>query len=242
MGLLVLDGVSKRFVQGRQGVRERIALHDISLELEAGELVAVLGPRRCGRTTLLQVAAGVEPPSEGSVRFDGVDLARAPVLGVHHGIGYCTPRFTDVLGESVVEQIAAPLLGGSATVLSAQARAHAMLRRVDATDCAELDPTELSPEETIRVAIARALVNEPRLLLVDEPVLGVRLTERDAILALMRSIAKSGIAVLMSVDSATELAGVDRVVSLHAGELRGDRASAGARVVRLHRKRADGSE
>lgn len=241
MALLVLDGVSKRFVQGRHGVRERVALHDVSLELEVGELVAVLGPRRCGRTTLLQVAAGIEQPSAGSVRFDGADLTRASMLGIQGGIGYCTARFTDVLGDSVLEQIAAPLLAGSATVLSAQARAHEVLRRVDAAHCAELDPRALSPEEAVRVAIARAIAVEPRLLLVDEPVLGVQLTERDAILALLRSIATAGAAVLMSVDSATELAGADRIVSLHAGELRGERAPAGARVMPFQRKRADGS-
>jgi putative ABC transport system ATP-binding protein len=241
MALLALDGVSKRFAHGRDGVRERVALHDVSLELDAGELVAVLGPRRCGRTTLLQVAAGIERPSTGSVRFDGIDVARTPMLGVRHGIGFCTPRFTDVLGDSVLEQIAAPLLGGPATILSAQARAHEVLRHVGASSCAELDPRVLSPEEEIRVAIARALIATPRLLLVDEPLLGVRLTERDAVLALLRSIANRGVAVLLSVDSATELTGADRVLSLRAGELRGQRVPAGARVVPLHPKSADGS-
>ncbi|MGB2711022.1 MAG: ATP-binding cassette domain-containing protein [Conexibacter sp.] len=238
MALLSLDRVSKRFAHGQRGVRERIALRNVSLELDAGELVAVLGRRRSGRTTLLQVAAGLEPPSEGQVRFAGAALGQ--LLGVQGGIGYCTTRFASAIGDSAIEHVAAPLLGSGVPILPAQTRAHEVLRRVGAGDCAELGAEELDTAETIRVAIARAIVAEPQLLLLDEPTLGVRLTERDALLELIGALAHDdGIAVLMTVDSATELAGCDRALSLDAGELRGETAPTTAAVLPLRRSQAE---
>lgn len=243
MPLLVLDGVWKRFARGDRGRREQVALRDISLEVASGEFVAVVGRRRSGRTSLLQVAAGLEAPSEGDVHFGGTDLARTSALGLPGGIGYCTSRFADVIGNSVLEHVAAPLLGGHISMLKAQARAHEALRRVGALACAELAPDELDATETIRVTLARALVNAPRLLLVDEPTLGVRLSERDAVLGLLRSIAHDdNIAVLVTVDNATELAGSDRALSLDGGELRGQTTQPpAAPVVSLHRHRTGSS-
>ncbi len=237
MPLLVLDRIWKRFPRGDRGARERLALRDVSLAIEPAELVAVWGRRRSGRTTLLRVAAGIEQPSEGSVRFDGVDLGRRSALGVPSGIGYCNADFARVIGASVLEQVAAPLLGANVRALRSQARALDALRRVGAADCAELDPTELGHTETIRVALARALVTNPRLLLVDEPTDGLPpWSERDGTLALLRSIAhRDGTAVLMTVDEATGLSGADRALSIDGGELRGDAPAAGATVVPLRR-------
>lgn len=238
MSLLVLDSVSKRFARGARG-REQLVLRGVSLEVASGEIVAVWGRRRSGRSTLLRVAGGIEPPSDGVVRFAGGDLRRSPMLGAPGGIGYCTTGFTRMLGERVVEHVAAPLLGHDVPVLQAEMRAHAMLRRVGAASCAPLAPEELDHAEAIRVGIARALVAEPRLLLVDEPAGGIPpARHRDAILALLRSLADEGIAVLVTVDEATELAGADRALTLDDGALRGDTATAMAAVLPL--RRADG--
>lgn len=239
MALLVLDDVWKRFARGDRGIRELVALRAISFEIEAGELVTVVGQRRSGRTTLLHVAAGLEAPSSGTARLGNADLARTPLLGVTGGIGYCTSRFADVIGSSVLEHVAAPLLGSDTSLLKAHARAHEALRRVGATFCAELAPDDLDAAELVRVTIARAIVTEPRLLLVDEPTLGVRLGERDAILELLGSLAHDDdLAVLATVDNAAELVGSDRALSLDGGELRGEtRPPAAAAVVPLHRHR-----
>src|SRR5215217_6042902 len=123
MSLLLLDGVSKRFRRGGRGGFEQVALRGVELEVEAGELVAVWGRRRSGRTTLLEVAAGIERPSEGIVRFGGVDLARRPMLGRQGGIAYASPHFSRVIGETVLDQVAAPLLGGGLSASGAQAPA-----------------------------------------------------------------------------------------------------------------------
>jgi ABC-type multidrug transport system ATPase subunit len=231
---LVLDRVSKRYPRGERGVHERVALRGVSLEIESGELVAVLGRRRSGRTTLLQVAAGIEPPSEGTVRFAGVDLRDRSALGVEGGIGYCLTTFEAVLGDSVLEHVAAPAMAVRATP-DAPARALDQLERAGVAACAAMRVDELDLAETIRVAIARASIMRPRLILLDEPTLGVRLNERDAILALIRSLAEAGVAVLMTVEEGAGLAGADRALTLDAGELRGETAPVRASVVPLRR-------
>lgn len=238
MSLLVLDGVWKRYPRGERGIHERVALHDVSLELEDGELVAVLGRRQSGRTTLLQVAAGIEWASEGAVRFAGADLAQRSFLGVDGGIGYALTAFEAILGDSVLDHVAAAVMDGGSTG-QAWRRASDLLERVGAPECAAMRVDELDAAERIRVAIARALIARPRLLLLDEPTLGVRLSQRDAILALVRSIVdEDGVAVLMTVEEGTGLAGCDRALSIDAGELRGETAPVRASVLPLRRRQA----
>ena len=235
MHLLSLEWVTKRFARGG---RERIALRDVWLQVDPGELVAVWGRRRSGRTTLLRVAGGLDRADEGVVRFEGSDLRhdRDGMLGDR--IGWVRTSFNAAHGEHVVDHVALGLLARGVQLDRARGHADAVLERAGAAACADLEPHELGSGEAARVAIARAMVAEPRMLLVDEPTKGVDLAERDAILALLRSIADDGVAVLMTVGEATELAGADRALSIDDGELRGAASPARAQVVPLPRVRA----
>ena len=236
MSLLVLQSVTKRYSSGR---RELVALRDVSLDVDPGELVAVWGLRRSGRTTLLRVAAGVEAPDEGVVCFDGRDLARdrSGLLGSQ--IGYSSLHFMPSQGASVVDHVAVGLLAGGLPLDRARARAYKELARVDAAACADLDPRLLDPAEIARVGLARALVSEPRLLLVDDPTNGVDVLQRDPILDLIRSIADDGAAILMTVGDVVTIA--DRMLSIDDGELRGDVVPEQAQIVPLRAVRAEPS-
>jgi len=215
MALLTLSHASKRFASG---LRETVALEDVSLDVAAGECVAVHGLRRSGRTTLLRVAAGMLPLDAGEVRFDGRRLPdpTGAMLGVD--IGWCSPRFDPVHGGSVADHVAVALLARGVGRTRSRAKAEAALARVGADACAGYDPRELHVEELVRAGIARALVTRPRLLLLDEPTNGVDLRQRDGIVTLLRSFAAEGTAVLMTLGE--PLAGADRLVSLEAGRLR----------------------
>ena len=218
--LLTLERVSKRYARGNSS-RERIALRNISLEIAPGEFVAVWGRRRSGRTTLLEVCAGLEEPSEGTVHFAGVDLAKRRVAGKSQGIGFANPHFSPMHGV-VVEQVATPLLK-TLRVEDAQDRAYELLDRLGAAECAEMAPDELEPSELVRVMLARALTMSPRLVLLDAPTSGVPAPERDEIFRLLRSLTHEvGLAILMTVDEVPGLATVaDRLLSIGNGELRG---------------------
>lgn len=237
MTLLALESVSKRYPRGEQASRERVALRDVSLDIAPGEFVAVWGRRRSGRTTLLEVCAGLEQPSEGVVRFDGRDLARRRMLGKPHGIGMAQPHFSRMHGV-VVEQVATPMLKTRVRVEKAQMRAYELLDRVGASDCAEMSPDDLEPSELVRAMLARALTMHPRLVLLDAPTSGMPAPERDTIFKLLRSLTQEdGMAVLMTVDEVQGLSVVaDRVLSISGGELRGARSPAEpAPVVELRR-------
>lgn len=232
MSVLSLERVGKRF---RDGPRERVVLAEISLELEAGELAAVWGLRGSGRSTLLRIAAGIEPPDGGVVRFLGRDLAgrRDEVLG--GGIGYCQQAFRGEEARNARELVTLALLARGLAPGPARQRARAALERTGAASCAELTLVELDGAEAVRVALARTLALRPRLLVVDEPAKGVDLLARDEILGLLRSLADEGIAVLASTGDSTGLSGADRALALGDGELRASPPRGLAPVLPLRR-------
>lgn len=220
MSLLELDAVTKHAGEHPR----RAVLREVCLQLHAGELTVVWGLRGSGRSTLLRVAAGIEAPDAGAVRFEGDDLARhgERLLGVQ--IGYCakTLRFTE--GQSALEHAMVGLLSRWVSPAKARARARAALARTNAEHCERMSRRELSSAEAVRVALARTLALNPRLIVIDEPVLGVELADRDGILTLLRSLADEGIAVLASTGESTGLSQADQSLVLAGGQLRGARA------------------
>lgn len=222
MELLAFDNVDKRF--RRRSEREIVALDQVSLRVFAGDHLAVLGSPRSGKTTLLRVAAGIECPDAGSVRFMGRDLAamsgRERTRLRRHEIGciwaglHCNQRVT-ALGH-----VALPLVSAGWARSRAISRAREYLRRVAADHCADALLDELSASELARVSIAQAVVREPKLVLADEPTDVLNSDERRAILAIMRSIARdANVAVLMTAGDAAGAVRATRFGSLKAGRL-----------------------
>jgi len=232
MSLLELEHVAKRY---REGSRERIVLADVSLHTRAGELVTVWGARRSGLTTLLRIAAGIESPDAGTVRFEGRDLAEHAERTLGEGIGYVHKSLRAVEGQDVLEQVCAPLLARGIDVAQARQRAREALARSGAEHCAAMRVSELGAGERLRVALARTLALSPALVIVDEPVGAVELSERDEILERLRALAGAGVAVLASTGEPSELAGAHRALTLSEGQLRGESVPELAPVVPLRR-------
>jgi putative ABC transport system ATP-binding protein len=230
VSLLSVQSVSKR---AREGGRERVILRDVTLEIEAGELVGIWGARRSGRTTLLRIATGIQAPDAGTVHFDGRDLAKHRDRTLGGGIGYVTKTLRAEEEQSVVDQVAAALLARGVPVDEARERARGALGAAGAAESAAMRLGELAGAEAIRVAIAKTLTLSPTLLVIDEPTAAVELAERDGILALLRELARDGTAVLASSGAPEELAGFHRVLTLGEGTLRGASASRLAPVVAL---------
>ena len=228
MSLLELERVGRRH---RQGAHERVVLRDVSLRLDRGELVAVWGLRRSGRSTLLRVAAGIEAPGQRRRALRGRGSGRERRRRARRRDRLLPARAGDEEGRGVLEQLLiAPARAGHPPV-GARTRALEALARAGAERCAARTLRELDGAETVRVTLARALALGPALLVIDEPTVGVDLLERDGILALLRSLADEGLAVLIATGEAAGLSGADRALSLAEGELRGSaaaRARAGA--------------
>jgi putative ABC transport system ATP-binding protein len=230
MSLLTLERVSKRYRRGR---REVTALDDVSLAIEPGELVAIWGVPRSGRTTLLRVAAGLEKPDSGEVHFDGRGLTVGHDDNLVPGIGFVQMDLAGAGGESILDHVAMPLLARGTAPEVARVRAMLQLERVGAAPVARLQPRQLEPTERVRVAIAQALVTGPRLLLVDDPTRHVDLLEREAMLLLVRSVADGNVAVLMTTGEAMGVSGVDRALTIGGGVLRQESGGAGGDVIPL---------
>jgi ABC-type ATPase involved in cell division len=218
VSLLAIQGVSKRYRRGR---REYVALNGVSLSVESGEVVVVLGTRKSGRSTLLRIAAGLERPDQGRVSFQGLDLSPSDTV-IGRRLVYCRTWFSQLEGDVVLDHVAAGLLAQDFNAIEAARIAARALARTGVSECARMRPYELEPAECVRVAIARALTSSPALLVLDEPTAAVGPLQSDPILRLLHSLANDGVAVLMSTSDATCLSGAGRALSLDQGELRGE--------------------
>ncbi|HZV74401.1 MAG TPA: ATP-binding cassette domain-containing protein [Conexibacter sp.] len=219
MTLLALEQVSKSHWRGRH---EIVVLDDVSLEVEAGELVAIFGQRAAGKTTLLRIAAGIDAPDAGTVRFEGRDLGAGRLrrlTGIHARIGWVGRQGPFASGMRMLDHVALPLLRVVAAG-EAERRATRALKRVGAGDLANARWHELSDAERTLVTIAHAVVRDPALLLADDPTSGLGIEERETVLALLRSIAEErGMAVLATVPEIPDALRSHRVMSLGDGEL-----------------------
>jgi ABC-type lipoprotein export system ATPase subunit len=235
MSALELVGVSKRF---RHGHRELIALRDVSLVVEPGEVVSISGGRGSGRTTLIRIAGGLERPDAGEVRFAGTDLQRASAAQRRRVVVAGT-RFLPAHGARVFQQVMMPLLALRVSPEDAGIRAQRALEQLGVGDLALASPEELLPGEAVRVGLARAIVREPQVLLLDDPASRIELLERDPLLQAIAGLARdTGAAVVTTAGESASVTGADRCLRLSAGELLGRPPAPSAAVVELRRPRA----
>jgi ABC-type Mn2+/Zn2+ transport system ATPase subunit len=209
----------------------RSLLEDVCLEVDAGELVAIWGKRRSGRSSLLHLACGLAQPDGGVVRFEGRALRGPAAIG--DGIAYCAGGFLVAAAWPVQRELVEVQLARGVSRRHAHRRAQIALEHAGAHDLAGRLLRTLRGAEQVRAMLALALTSAPRLLLVDDVVAGVELIERGAILRLLRSLAGDGLAVLTSTDETPALAGAHRALTLSEGRLHGRVASELAEIVPL---------
>lgn len=221
--LLSLERVSKRY---RTSGGERIALHDVSLGLERGQMLGVYGPSGSGKTTLLRIAAGLQAPDSGAVIYDGERLDRMPAAErKRHRRREISCVWAPAAQDwqerlSVLDHVALALLVDRSDHRAAARRAREALAACEAEHCADAEPRELSDGERQRVAIARALVTEPRLLLADRPACGLSLIEQEAIMTLLDALSREArVAVLIADSDAEALLRAEPVLYLREGRL-----------------------
>ena len=213
--MLNLEHVTKRF-------GERVVLNGVSLEVGAGEYVAIVGDSGIGKSTLLNVIAGLEPVDQGTVVFEGKDLTTldddALTLLRRDHFGFVFQAF-HVLPQLTVEQnVALPLLLRGT---SSPEKARAAIASVGLAGREASPPRELSGGELQRVAIARALVGEPKLVLADEPTGNLDPDNARQVLGLFRTLVKAGgAAAILATHSEQVAAACDRRYRLSATGLK----------------------
>jgi putative ABC transport system ATP-binding protein len=218
--MLAVREVSKSY----GGARPREVLHNISLEVRRDEYLAIVGESGVGKSTLLNLIAGLDPPDRGHIVLDGRDIPalddRARTLLRRGSIGFVFQAFHLLPHLTVAQNVALPLALNNIKPAEAQARLAEMLAAVGLSAAAGAYPRELSGGEMQRVAIARALVHRPLLLLADEPTGNLDAETAKQVLALLRDQVKreSGAGVLVT-HSAVAAATADRVLVLTADGL-----------------------
>jgi putative ABC transport system ATP-binding protein len=220
MSVLELRRVSKVYGAGATEVH---ALHGVTLSVEAGTLVAVMGASGSGKSTLLTIAGSLEAASDGEVLIGGAEVSAmsrgAKARLRRRSIGYVFQDYNLLAGLTAVENVALPLeLDG---VSAGRARAAAMLRleELGLADRAARFPDELSGGERQRVAIARAVVGERHLVLADEPSGALDSTNGEAVMRLLLTACRGGVAAVVVTHDAQLASWADRVVFLRDGRI-----------------------
>jgi len=219
MPLLELHEVSKHYQADGMPVA---ALQDISLNVEPGEFVALMGRSGCGKSTLLNLCGAMDFPTGGKVILDGKntrELSDPELTRLRREkVGFIFQSFQLLNTLTAVENVELPLM--LARQKDARCRALERLRWVEMEDYAKRLPHQLSGGEQQRVAIARALVHDPRLLLADEPTGNLDSATGEMVLTLLRrSVRDFGVALVMATHSAENAALANRIVSLRDGRM-----------------------
>jgi putative ABC transport system ATP-binding protein len=218
--MLELRGVSKVYGAGASEVR---ALQEVSLSVDPGVLVAVMGASGSGKSTLLTIAGGLEDPDGGEVLVGGVSLGgmsrNAKARLRRRALGYVFQDYNLLGALTAVENVALPLeLDGIAT-RKARATALQVLDDLGLADRASHFPDQLSGGERQRVAIARAVVGQRRLLLADEPSGALDSGNGEAVMRMILAACRRGVAALVVTHDAQLASWADRVVFLRDGQV-----------------------
>jgi len=218
---LQVEHLSKRY-QG--GAGEVAVLVDVNLSLRRGDALAIMGPSGSGKSTLLYILGTLDTPTQGAVKIEGRDPFDLPpeTLAAFRNrcIGFVFQDHCLLPQCTVLENVLVPTLATEVADPNAEARARELLQRVGLAGRIEHFPSELSGGERQRVSICRALINQPRLLLADEPTGNLDRTTAHAIGTLLLEVSRELETVLITVTHSPELAArFPRQVELVEGRL-----------------------
>ena len=221
--LLQLENISREFPSAENGEPLRV-LRGLSLEIDHGESIAIVGPSGCGKSTLLNIIGTLDQPTTGKVTLDGQDLntlngnalaaLRNRKIGFifqsHHLLPQCT----------VMENVLVPTLAHGQATATDEERGQRLLERVDLGERLAHRPGQLSGGERQRVAVVRALINQPKLLLADEPTGALDQTTADKLGQLLVELNQEENVTLITVTHSADLANrMARTLELLDGQL-----------------------
>jgi putative ABC transport system ATP-binding protein len=229
--LIELDHVSKIYSAGNTEVR---ALDDISLAIPAGQFVAVMGASGSGKSTLMNVIGCLDRPSRGIYRLAGREVGELPPNELARirskMLGFVFQSFNLLPRTSARENVELPLLYSGVPARDRSSRALAALARVGLADRAEHTPGQLSGGQQQRVAIARALVNDPKLILADEPTGQLDSRASMELMKLLQELVHAGITIVLVTHEPDIGRCAERVITMRDGKIISDAGQAPAQA------------
>jgi len=219
--MLKLENISKTY---RTTEVQTQALGHISLEIPAGEFLAIMGPSGCGKSTLLNVLGLIDQPTAGSYWFFGEDVAgysedKLTIIRRNVGIGFIFQSFNLIDDLNVAENVEVALIYRKVAAAERKRRIAKVLERVGLSHRAKHMPKQLSGGQQQRVAVARALVCEPKLILADEPTGNLDSANGEAVMELLEQISSEGTTVIMVTHAENFAARAQRTIHLLDGAI-----------------------
>ena len=218
--ILRLDHINKDYVQGKLVVP---ALRDITLHVEEGEYVAIMGPSGSGKSTLMNIVGCLDRPTSGLYELNGKNVAglddRALADLRLNNLGFVFQNFQLLGRQSALDNVCLPLVYAGVRKKERVRRASEALARVGLADRMTFKPTQLSGGQKQRVAIARAMVNRPKILLADEPTGALDSKSSAQLMELFSELNKEGVTILMITHAPDIAAYAKRIVDIFDGRI-----------------------
>ena len=218
--MIKIENVKKVF---RTEDVETWALREVSLEVKAGEFVAIMGPSGCGKSTLLNILGLLSSPTEGTYMLDGKDvstLSESDRIKLRKGaLGFVFQSFNLIDELNVSENIELPLLYMGVSAKERKEAVKAVIDRVAMGHRAKHFPAQLSGGQQQRVAIARAVISNPKLILADEPTGNLDSKNGHEVMELLKELHREGTTIVMVTHSQRDASYADRVVNLFDGQI-----------------------
>jgi putative ABC transport system ATP-binding protein len=241
MALVQLRNVSKIYRLGEEEIR---ALDDVTLDIEAGEFISIIGPSGSGKSTLMHILGCLDSPSKGTIQLDGVMIQNATARELasirNRKIGFVFQFFNLLPKLNVMQNVELPMIYSGIAGKERRERSMAALEAVGLANRAKHRPSQLSGGQQQRAAIARALVNSPRIVFADEPTGNLDSHTGEAILQLFRKLSEEGRTIVLVTHDPEIAAVTPRRIEIRDGKIavkldmalagldRGPRTEAGA--------------
>lgn len=221
--MIEVKGISKVYKMGKE---QFVALNDVSLNVEKGEYVAVIGPSGSGKSTLMHIIGGLDTPTVGSVCIEGEDISKLNDKKLsnyrNEKIGFVFQAFNLENSQTALENVMMPLIFAGVKKAERKKRALEALDMVGLKDFYNHKPNEMSGGQRQRVSIARALVNKPEILFADEPTGNLDSKSSESIMELFKEINDKGFTIIMVTHNPEEANKAKRVVKIMDGKITSD--------------------
>lgn len=230
MSLIRIKNLARRYVMGTETVH---ALRDLSLEIERGEYVAIMGPSGSGKSTLMNMIGCLDTPTSGSYELNGQDVSHmddnqlAEIRNCE--IGFVFQTFNLLARSTALRNVELPMIYAGVPGEERRAKALHALAQVGLADRVQHKPNELSGGQRQRVAVARALVNDPSILLADEPTGNLDSKTGVEIMALFEELAQKGNTIIVVTHEESVARHARRIIRLLDGRIASDEPAAGDR-------------
>lgn len=223
MPIIETKNLTKIYKMGNETV---YALNDVSLQIMEEEFVSVIGPSGSGKTTLLNMLGALDYPTSGEVIIDNVNITKLEEEGLHEirrkKVGQIFQQFYLIPTLSALENVILPLVPTKVEKEKAVKMAMELLELVNLKDRANHKPSELSGGQQQRVAIARALINNPKIILADEPTGNLDTKRGEEIINLLKKLNESGITIVLVTHNINLARKTKRIIALRDGKVVSD--------------------